>query len=407
MSSLPALTRPRELVVCSSGTSWDGIWFPMRHVALHLSRQLPVLWVDPPISYLTPLKDRNTAAALRRPRLRVVQPGIIRLTPVTPPGVSRPVMREAARLAARDAVRRALRRIGATVRAVIVDSLADLLDVAPGARRVFYGTDDFVAGAELMGVSRPWLEQAERRQLTKAHVVVGVSPVLVDRWRAMGTEPVLVPNGVDAGHFAGCDNAPLPEDVHLPSPIAGFVGHLSDRIDLTHLEAVADRDISVLLVGPRQATFEIKRLDALLSRPNVEWVGPKAFADLPSYLRMIDVGLTPYTDSAFNQASFPLKTLEYLAAGRGAVSTDLPASRWLDTDLISIGASPQRFAAQTAAALDVPRTDSLAADRRTFADRHDWAARTAELAELCGLPAGPAGDRASVTALTTVKAADR
>jgi teichuronic acid biosynthesis glycosyltransferase TuaH len=380
----------------------------MRHVALHLSRQIPVLWVDPPISYLTPLNDRNTAAALRRPRLRVIQPGIIRLTPVTPPGVTRPVMREAARLVTRDTVRRALRRIGATVRAVVVDSLIDLLDVAPDARRVFYGTDDFVAGAELMGVSRLWLEQAERRQLAKAHVVVGVSPVLVDRWRAMGAEPVLVPNGVDAAHFADCDTAPLPEDVHLTPPIAGFVGHLSDRIDLAYLEAVADRDISILLVGPRQATFEIKRLDALLSRPNVEWVGPKAFADLPSYLRMIDVGLTPYTNSVFNQASFPLKTLEYLAAGRGAVSTELPATRWLDTDLIRIGASPAEFAEATAIALAVTRTDRLVAARHRFAAGHAWSVRTEQLAVLCGLPVWPgADDHMGAPVLTPVPVVDR
>ena len=65
---------------------------------------------------------------------------------------------------------------------------------------------------------------------------------------------------------------------------------------------------------------------------------PRQFQELPSYLRVIDVGLTPYSQSDFNRASFPLKTLEYLAAGRPVVASDLPANRWLDTSHVSIAA---------------------------------------------------------------------
>jgi len=56
----------------------------------------------------------------------------------------------------------------------------------------------------------------------------------------------------------------------------------------------------------------------------VRWVGPQPYGALPGYLRLMDVGVVPYRDSAFNRGSFPLKTLEYLAAGRGVVATD----RW-------------------------------------------------------------------------------
>ena len=110
------------------------------------------------------------------------------------------------------------------------------------------------------------------------------------------------------------------------------------------LEAVAQSGHSLLLVGPRQTTFELERINALLSLPNVQWVGPKPFESLPSYLRITTVGLTPYADSDFNRASFPLKTLEYLAAGKPVVSTDLPAARWLATDLVTIAKSPADFA---------------------------------------------------------------
>jgi teichuronic acid biosynthesis glycosyltransferase TuaH len=151
------------------------------------------------------------------------------------------------------------------------------------------------------------------------------------------------------------------------------------------LEAVAESGVSLLLVGPRHARFELARMQRLLARDNVQWVGPKKFEELPSYLRAIDVGLVPYTDSAFNRGSFPLKTLEYLAAGRGVVATDLPAMRWLDTDLIRVETMATGFANAVVEALRDPRPPAEVARRRAFAAAHSWDRRAEALAEVLGV----------------------
>ena len=93
----------------------------------------------------------------------------------------------------------------------------------------------------------------------------------------------------------------------------------------------------------------------------------------------MDVGLVPYRDSPFNRGSFPLKTLEYLAAGRGVVATDLPAIRWLNTDLISVAVAPAAFADLVADLAAEPRTPALLARRRAFAVEHSWAQRAADI----------------------------
>ena len=389
------MTIPRwdEVVVVIAGSSWDGLWMPEHHVARHLAQRVPVLWVDPAISWLTPLRNRSLAGALREDRLRPVAPNILRLTPVTVPGVTRPFLRDVARLQSRRAVRRAIARIGARVHTTLVAGLDDMLDVVPSAQRFFYGTDDLVAGAQLTGVDVRWLERAERRQLAGADTVVAISPVLQEKWAAQRPDVTMIPNGCDAEHFAGADEATLPTDVHLTGPVAGFVGHLSERIDLSMLEAVADSGVSLLLVGPRQPTFEIAKMNALFARPNVQWVGPKEFAELPSYLRVIDVGLTPYQQSDFNRASFPLKTLEYLAAGRATVASDLPAHRWLDTSHVTIASTPQEFAERTQSLLAAPRRAEDVAARRTLAADHTWAARTSDICELLGIETTKETDR--------------
>ena len=114
---------------------------------MHLAERQPVLWVDPQISHLSPMRNPAAARALQGDRLRLVAPNIIRLTPVTIPGVTRPLLRDLATRQARRAVRRAVEEIGASVHTILVSSLNDMLDVVPSAQSVFYGTDDYAAGA--------------------------------------------------------------------------------------------------------------------------------------------------------------------------------------------------------------------------------------------------------------------
>lgn len=375
-----------DLVVFCAATSWEGNRFPDQHMAERLAAFAPVLYVDPPLSVLAPWRDPALAHGLRGPRLRLIRPGLARLTPMGPPGRGRPGLGRVADAATRQALRLALRRLGhPPVHAVIAASFAPVFGVCGEGRRVLYSTDDFVAGAELVKVARHSLVRQEARQLATVDTVVVCSPGLLDRYRSMGMNPVLVPNGCDAELFAASDEAPWPPDVDLPAPVAGFVGHLTDRIDASLLEAVAARGRSLLLVGPPSPSFDTSRLDRLLAMPNVRAVGRKAFTDLPSYLRAIDVGLLPYGDSAFNRASFPLKVLEYLAAGRAAVSTGLPAVRWLDTDLVDIADSPAAFADAVDSALARERTPELVAARQALARQHNWSVRAEQMAGVLGL----------------------
>ncbi len=380
-----------EWVVVIAGTSWDGIWQSERHIALQLARRLPLLWVDPPISYLSPLRDRVATQAVREPRLRRVAPNILRLSPITVPGVSRPFLREIAVRQARSKVQRTVAALGARVHSTIVASVSDMLDVLPGSQRVFYGTDDFAAGARLTGTDARWLQQGTDRQLSRADVVVVTSPALKEKWSTFRPNINVIPNGCDANRFATVDEVGRPTDVRLPAPIAGFVGHISERIDLLMLEAVAAAGTSLLLVGPAQPSFDISKLGPLLDLPNVQWVGAKPFEELPSYLQVVDVGLTPYVQSDFNSASFPLKTLEYLAAGRPAVVSDLPAHRWLGNPDVKIAANPKQFATQTRTLLEAERRPQDVRARMAFAAAHSWEARAADIYELLGLDGALAG----------------
>ncbi len=107
---------------------------------------------------------------------------------------------------------------------------------------------------------------------------------------------------------------------------------------------------------------------------------------MPEVLRGCAVGLVPYTHSLFNEGSFPLKTLEYLAAGLPVVATDLPAIRWLGCPDVDVADAPDAFAAAVRTLVDRPGPNLQGRERRrSFAREHDWERRAEAFVEVLAL----------------------
>ncbi|MEU5878047.1 glycosyltransferase [Spirillospora sp. NPDC047279] len=395
------------MIVYFGGTAYDGVAGTDRQLADRLDVLEPVLYVDPPVSVLTPLLRPQLAGSLRGSALRREDTGVWRLRPRVLPGAYRPGMHRVTAALVRRAARRAARRAGDRVSAVVVATSLDVVAAVPGARTLYYATDDIVAGADLIRLPRRRLAAVRDRMLARADVVAVVSPALADLCRERGREAELVPNGCAPEVYEGIGTAPWPADVPRfdGRPAAGFTGHINGRIDLGLLEAVADAGHPLVLVGPHDPGYEPDRFRALCDRPGVCWTGRKPFADMPSYLSTIEVGLTPYLLDGFNRASFPIKTLDYLAAGRAVVSTDLPATRWLRADGDGEGAALVRAEATTAEfvravgeELAAGASPGLRARRRRFAARHTWTGRARTLADLLDIDPVPGGRRQEVPA---------
>jgi teichuronic acid biosynthesis glycosyltransferase TuaH len=413
------LTEENHYLVWMAGVSWDGIRGTDRHMVTAMACHSRILWVDPPVSPVTAVLRHSAANHSLRPEISAINRHVTRLTPKAMPGLSRPGIRVTTAALVRLQVRWALRRLGIQPFAVVTTYPGDLLGYWGGnVVNVFYGTDDYVAGAGLMGLSAHYQLRQEIEVVGRADVVIAVSPQLAERWAGFGANPVVIPNGcwpVKAG-----ERSAPPELKDLPQPVVGLIGQLSDRIDLSVLTAIADAGFSLLIVGPLDPRWDQRRFKELVNRPHVYYMGPVPAEAVPSYLAAIDIGITPYRDTPFNRASFPLKTLEYLGAGVPVVSTDIPAARWLRTDLTR-GEQAQwadrimMLAGNSADFVDAIRriaaSDSLAAagdgfpgvaakDRIrasqciAFAARHTWEHRANSFASVLGLAQQAAGQAA-------------
>jgi len=344
-SAPPHISDPdadRGPILYFPGVGWDTLAGTDRQLATALAQDRLVIWVDTPHSVLR-RRDR-VVPAITRPH-----PNIVRLRASTLVGVQRPVLRGMANRRRAQVARRFLARNGLQPHAVLASTTAPMLGLVRdlGGSRVYYATDDYVEAAPLWGVSRRYLGAARESNLAAADVVLAVTDELGRHLQRGPEAPRWLPNGADVARFADL-GAVAPADIPLAHPIAGVVGQFNARTDLDLLFAVQRAGISLLLVGPRWFSDDAddERFDRLVSLPGVHWVDALPRDRLAPYLRAIDVGLTPYRDSMFNRRSYPLKTVEYLAAGVPAVTSDVASLGGLDARYAIAADRPDTFVQQ-------------------------------------------------------------
>lgn len=367
------------VVVYLAGSTYDDVPGTDWRLAQALSRQADVLWVDPPTSLARARGFRLSPVHVERLHKR-----LLRLRTLGPPGASRAGLREAATWAQDRAIRRLTRT--SAIRGVVTAAAGRTLPSGLPGPHLLFVTDDWQEGASLMGIPQARIARLMAANTASADVIAAVSPALAQTLSTKYQRDVTVLANA-------CQLPPVHEAVphsRNGQPTAALVGQLNERLDLGFLEAVTDRGLAVLVAGPnkvRDLHFN-QRLERWLSDEKVTWLGQVAPAEIPAILSSAHVGLTPYRDTSFNRASFPLKTLEYLANGLPVVSSDLPAMRWLDCAHVEIAQDAAQFAELAVALATNPRPDE-APSRVAFAAGHTWDARARQLLNLlhttCGV----------------------
>lgn len=366
------------MIVVIAGSRWEDTRGTDHRLAEAMAKRSRVLWVDPPVPFAGP-------ASAGKPNLFPgysldgLRPDLQRLRVVVPPGFTRPFVRDIAFWLQERAIGKALADLRAQSVAKLLLSPRERFPKTVQGKNLLHVTDDWVAGAGLMGLSEAVVQETMKKNIADADIISAVSPYLASMLENQSERPVVVlPNGCAAPTRGTVVARPARRAV------AGLVGQLNERLDMEYLEALAASGIPVEVIGPRRdRNAETgRRLDRFLDAENVEWRGEIPEDLLWPEIEEFAVGITPYADNEFNRASFPIKTLDYLAAGIPVIATDLPAVQWLNTDWIKVAKSPEEFVQNVRAALTVNLHEDSAEQRRSFASDHTWDARARELLAL-------------------------
>ncbi|WP_084603560.1 UDP-galactopyranose mutase [Devosia enhydra] len=199
----------------------------------------------------------------------------------------------------------------------------------------------------------PNLKALEADLMERADLVLTGGASLFEARRHRHDNIHAFPSGVDIGHFGAVREglAPAADIAQLPGKRLGYYGVIDERIDLGLIDRLAEAkpDWSVIMVGP------LAKIDPrdLPNRPNLHFLGQRAYADLPHYLAGWDVALMPFAINDATRFISPTKTPEYLAAGLPVVSTPITdvVETYGDIDAVRIAASPEDFIAACEAAL--------------------------------------------------------
>ncbi|MEM7516571.1 MAG: glycosyltransferase [Planctomycetota bacterium] len=218
----------------------------------------------------------------------------------------------------------------------IITTASIPVDLARSTRKdhnwFYYCVDDL---AEWPGLDGDTLRDMEIELLEHVRGIVCVSEHLQERLAALGRkDTTLITHGIDPAHWNVSPGPRKRSEGELPTAL--YWGHADQRLHVGICLALAERT-RLVMVGPR--TDVGPRME---NHPRIEWRGKVPYADLPQVAEEADVLVMPYADLPVTRAMQPLKLKEYLATGRPAVATPLPANQaW--SEALDLTSSPEEF----------------------------------------------------------------
>ena len=182
------------------------------------------------------------------------------------------------------------------------------------------------------GMDAPQIMAWERLLCETADMVFVTSKNLLSNRIEWNVSTYYFPNVVDLSYFSSvgeAESTSMPTSLlRIPGPRLLFVGAISSyKVDFALLRglALSRPQWSLVLIGAVGEGDPETDISLLADLPNVYYLGPKAYSDLPDYMVCSDVGLLPCVVNQYTANMFPMKFFEYLASGLPVVSTVLPS----------------------------------------------------------------------------------
>jgi glycosyltransferase involved in cell wall biosynthesis len=298
--------RRENILVCFSHLRWNFVHQRPQHLLTLASAQQRVVYFEEPVFEELPQPLVRTSEA---------SANILIVTPVLPLGTS---------AAKADAIQR--RFVQQTI-ASMPHSRLIAWYYTPMALRFTQYLDPDICVYDCMDElsafknAPPELGQMEKALLRRADLVFTGGLSLFESKRHLHPAIYPFPSSIDVQHFHGARKpGKEPADqAGIPYPRVGYFGVIDERLDvgLVALAAKIMPDVHFVMLGP------VVKIDpaSLPQAENLHWLGPKAYCDLPDYLRHWDAGWMPFALNEATRFISPTKTPEFLAAGLPVVST--------------------------------------------------------------------------------------
>lgn len=175
------------------------------------------------------------------------------------------------------------------------------------------------------------LDQAEDDLCRKADVVFTTAPNLQQRLSKLNPATYFYGNVADVEHFKPA----LLKECHRPrdlpdtgQPTLIFIGAIDAyKLALEELLILISRTPlwNYVFIGPVGECDPSTDINDFLELSNISFLGPRPYAELPSYLAHSDVAFLPLRLNEYTEHMYPMKFFEYLASGCPVVASAIPS----------------------------------------------------------------------------------
>lgn len=382
-----------ESIICFGGEDW---WYHHPHSKYHLMRRFAragnkVIFVNSISMGLASVANKDLLPRIKRKLgsyaklARTAEDGVTVVSPAVWPwfgsrtarGLNRQLLRKQIGALARN------RGLSSPILWISIPTAAEMIGELDESLVIYHVSDKYDANTMDHATDPEKIRRLHEHAIGKADLIFYSGRKLLEENKLARDRSYLLEQAVEFERWSKVNELEVaPEMAAIPRPRLGYFGAIEPWLVDQPMIARASRerpDWHWVFIGNRSRGLEIENL------PNVHFLPPVAYNDLPRYAAGFDVCVLPWeTQLPFTSYGSAIKVREYLATGKPVVISPLPEYEPMN-DVLRIGRTHDEFFQLVAEAL--AENDPAAASRRqesvasgTWDARAEWVSNLIEQA---------------------------
>jgi glycosyltransferase involved in cell wall biosynthesis len=380
-----------QSIICFGGEDW---WYHHPHSKNHLMRRFAragnkVIFVNSISMGLAPMKSGELLPRIKRKLksyaklARITEEGITVVSPAVVPFFGSAVVTATNRRLLTAQILSLAKRRGLTkpILWIAIPTAVEVVGRMNESLMIYHVSDKYDANTMDHATDPAFIRKLHERAIDAADLVFYSSRKLLAEATAGLVKSHLLEQAVDFDHWSRLSSGDLKiaEAVaQIPQPRIGYFGAIEPWLidqDLIKRASRERPDWNWIFIGNKSRGLEIEDL------PNVHFLPPVTYDELPRYAAGFDVCVLPWnTEVPFTSYGSAIKVREYLASGKPVVISPLPEYESM-REVLRIGRSREQFLELVDEALREQGTE-LAQRRQSAVRAGTWDARAEWVSDL-------------------------
>src|SRR5437588_7851107 len=340
-----------QSIICFGGEDW---WYHHPHSKAHLMRRFAragnrVIFVNSISMGLASIRNKDLLPRIKRKLksyaklARTTEEGITVVSPAVVPFFGNAIATAANRRLLTTQIAALARRRGLSnpILWIAIPTAVEVVGHLNESLVIYQVSDKYDANTMDHATNPAVIRALHERAIDAADIIFYSSRKLFSEAARALDRSYLLEQAVDFDHWSHVSDLKIVDEIErIPRPRLGYFGAIEPWLIDQELIKKAARERpewNWIFIGNKSRGLEIESL------PNVHFLPPVSYQELPNYAAGFDVCVLPWnTEVPFTSYGSAIKVREYLASGKPVVISPLPEYESM-SDVLRIGRSRKQF----------------------------------------------------------------